>query len=107
MLSTLIESLTTLLTFAGLFYYIAALWSARSFIRCRGTALRNQLAQAKPAAAAAWFSGPARLYRANRARPVTVPIRVPVSLSAAVPAPVPVSVPMSRSPPVPFWSAPN
>ena len=33
MLSTLIESLTTLLTFAGLFYYIAALWSARSFVR--------------------------------------------------------------------------
>ena len=38
MLSTLIESLTTLLTFAGLFYYIAALWSARSFIRRRAAA---------------------------------------------------------------------
>ena len=61
----------------------------------------------KPAAAAAWLSGPAGLYRANRARPVTVPIRVPVSLSAAVLAPLPVSVPMSRSPPMPFWSAPN
>jgi ceramide glucosyltransferase len=33
MLATLVESLTTLLTFAGLFYYIAALWSARSFVR--------------------------------------------------------------------------
>src|SRR5271169_4723537 len=35
MLATLIESFTTLLTFAGLFYYIAALWSARSFVRRR------------------------------------------------------------------------
>src|SRR5271156_2814768 len=38
MLATLIESFTTLLTFAGLFYYIAALWSARSFVRRRPAA---------------------------------------------------------------------
>ena len=35
MLATLIESITTIFTFAGLFYYIAALWSARSFVRRR------------------------------------------------------------------------
>jgi ceramide glucosyltransferase len=35
MLATLVASLTTILTFAGLFYYIAALWSARSFVRRR------------------------------------------------------------------------
>jgi ceramide glucosyltransferase len=34
-MAVLVESLTTLLTFAGLFYYIAALWSARSFVRRR------------------------------------------------------------------------
>ncbi len=38
MLATLIESITTILTFAGLFYYIAALWSARSFVRRRPAA---------------------------------------------------------------------
>jgi len=38
MLATLVESATTLLTFAGLFYYIAALWSARSFVRRRAAA---------------------------------------------------------------------
>jgi ceramide glucosyltransferase len=37
MLATVIASLTTLLTFAGLFYYIAVLWSARSFVRRRPT----------------------------------------------------------------------
>jgi ceramide glucosyltransferase len=35
MLATLIESVTTIVTFASLFYFIAALWSARSFVRQR------------------------------------------------------------------------
>ncbi|HEX3472619.1 MAG TPA: bacteriohopanetetrol glucosamine biosynthesis glycosyltransferase HpnI [Silvibacterium sp.] len=30
-----VAAVTTILTFAGLFYYIAALWSARSFVRSR------------------------------------------------------------------------
>jgi ceramide glucosyltransferase len=38
MMATVVASLTTLLTFAGLFYYIAALWSARSFVRRRSAA---------------------------------------------------------------------
>jgi ceramide glucosyltransferase len=35
MLATVVASVTTILTFAGIFYYIAVLWSARSFIRRR------------------------------------------------------------------------
>jgi ceramide glucosyltransferase len=35
MLATVVESVTTIVTFASLFYFIAALWSARSFIRQR------------------------------------------------------------------------
>jgi ceramide glucosyltransferase len=35
MLATLVESVTTILTFAGIFYSIAVLWSARSFVRRR------------------------------------------------------------------------
>jgi len=35
MLATIVASVTTILTFAGIFYYIAVLWSARSFIRRR------------------------------------------------------------------------
>src|SRR5579862_4843014 len=35
MLATIVESVTTILTFAGIFYYIAVLWSARSFVRRR------------------------------------------------------------------------
>lgn len=35
MLATIVASVTTILTFAGLFYYIAALWGARSFVRQR------------------------------------------------------------------------
>ena len=35
MLATVVESVTTILTFASLFYFIAALWSARSFVRRR------------------------------------------------------------------------
>jgi ceramide glucosyltransferase len=38
MVAIVVESLTTVLTFAGLFYCIAALWSARSFVR-RGAAV--------------------------------------------------------------------
>jgi ceramide glucosyltransferase len=38
MLPTIVYAATTLLTFAGLFYYIAALWSARSFMRRRAAA---------------------------------------------------------------------
>jgi ceramide glucosyltransferase len=33
MLPTIVESVTTILTFAGIFYYIAVLWSGRSFMR--------------------------------------------------------------------------
>lgn len=33
MLATIISSVTTILTFIGLFYFIAALWSARAFMR--------------------------------------------------------------------------
>jgi ceramide glucosyltransferase len=33
MLATIVASVTTILTFFGLFYFIAALWSARSFAR--------------------------------------------------------------------------
>ena len=40
MLATIVESVTTILTFAGIFYYIAALWSARSFIRRRTPPLK-------------------------------------------------------------------
>src|SRR5271169_510031 len=35
MMATVVTAATTLLTFAGLFYYIAALWCARSFVRGR------------------------------------------------------------------------
>jgi ceramide glucosyltransferase len=35
MLATLVESVTTLITFASLFYFMAAMWSARSFVRRR------------------------------------------------------------------------
>lgn len=35
MLATIISSVTTILTFIGLFYFIAALWSARAFMRRR------------------------------------------------------------------------
>ena len=35
MLPTIVESVTTILTFAGIFYYIAVLWSGRSFVRRR------------------------------------------------------------------------
>jgi ceramide glucosyltransferase len=35
MLATVVASVTTILTFAGIFYYIAVLWSARSFVRRR------------------------------------------------------------------------
>jgi ceramide glucosyltransferase len=38
MLATIVESATTILTFAGIFYYIAVLWSARSFVRRRDAA---------------------------------------------------------------------
>ena len=34
-MATVVAAATTLLTFAGLFYYIAALWCARSFVRGR------------------------------------------------------------------------
>ena len=33
MLATIVASVTTILTFLGLFYFIAALWSARAFVR--------------------------------------------------------------------------
>jgi len=42
MLATIVASVTTILTFAGIFYYIAVLWSARSFIRSRGSGNRAQ-----------------------------------------------------------------
>jgi ceramide glucosyltransferase len=35
MLATVVESVTTVVTFASLFYFMAALWSARSFMRRR------------------------------------------------------------------------
>ena len=35
MLATVVESVTTIVTFASLFYFMAALWSARSFVRRR------------------------------------------------------------------------
>lgn len=35
MLATVVESVTTIVTFASLFYFMAALWSARSFMRRR------------------------------------------------------------------------
>ena len=37
MLATIVESVTTILTFAGIFYYIGVLWSARSFVGRRGS----------------------------------------------------------------------
>ena len=40
MLATIVASATTILTFAGIFYYIAVLWSARSFIRGRTSRLK-------------------------------------------------------------------
>ncbi|MBV8114253.1 MAG: glycosyltransferase [Silvibacterium sp.] len=40
MLATIVASVTTILTFAGIFYYIAVLWSARSFIRKGGNPLK-------------------------------------------------------------------
>src|SRR5262245_10116984 len=43
------------------------------FIRGRGIALRNQFPPASPASTAAWFSGPARLYRASRSLPIFRP----------------------------------
>ena len=39
MLPTIVASVTTFLTFAGIFYYIAVLWSGRSFIRRPGASL--------------------------------------------------------------------
>ena len=39
MLATIIASVTTILTFIGLFYFVAALWSARAFMRRRSTAV--------------------------------------------------------------------
>lgn len=38
MFATVVESVTTIVTFASLFYFMAALWSARSFMRRRATA---------------------------------------------------------------------
>jgi ceramide glucosyltransferase len=38
MLATVVESVTTIVTFASLFYFMAALWSARSFVRRRAPA---------------------------------------------------------------------
>jgi ceramide glucosyltransferase len=38
MLATAVESVTTIVTFASLFYFMAALWSARSFVRRRAPA---------------------------------------------------------------------
>lgn len=38
MLAAIVESVTTFITFASVFYFIAALWSGRSFIRRRITA---------------------------------------------------------------------
>lgn len=38
MLASIVASVTTFLTFAGVFYFIAALWSGRSFIRRRNPA---------------------------------------------------------------------
>ncbi|MBB6145414.1 ceramide glucosyltransferase [Silvibacterium bohemicum] len=38
MLSTIVASVTTILTFAGMFYFIAALWSVRAFLRRRESA---------------------------------------------------------------------
>jgi ceramide glucosyltransferase len=35
MLATIVASVTTILTFIGLFYFIAAMWSARAFVRRR------------------------------------------------------------------------
>jgi ceramide glucosyltransferase len=35
MFATIVESVTTIVTFASLFYFMAALWSARSFVRRR------------------------------------------------------------------------
>src|SRR5690242_12606004 len=35
MLATVVASITNLITFASIFYFIAALWSARSFMRRR------------------------------------------------------------------------
>jgi ceramide glucosyltransferase len=40
MLPTIVESVTTILTFAGIFYYIAVLWSGRSFVRRRTSPLK-------------------------------------------------------------------
>jgi ceramide glucosyltransferase len=37
MLPTIVASVTTILTFAGLFYFMAALWSARAFARRRAS----------------------------------------------------------------------
>lgn len=37
MFATIVAGLTTILTFAGVFFCIAALWSARSFVRTRST----------------------------------------------------------------------
>jgi hypothetical protein len=44
-----------------------------SFIRLRGTALRNHSPPARPASTAAWFSGPERLYRSSRSLPTCRP----------------------------------
>ena len=57
MLPTIVESVTTILTFAGIFYYIAVLWSARSFVRAQGSGLRAQGSEEnpeKPATAVSW-----------------------------------------------------
>ncbi len=57
MLPTIVESVTTVLTFAGIFYYIAVLWSGRSFVRSQGSGLRAQGSEEnpeKPATAVSW-----------------------------------------------------
>src|SRR6266568_7174313 len=67
-----------------------------SFIRLRGTALRNHAPPASPSFTAAGFSGPVRLYRASRSRPVlalsasTLPASTLPALALPAPAlPVP------------------
>jgi ceramide glucosyltransferase len=53
MLPTIVESVTTVLTFAGIFYYIAVLWSGRSFVRTQGPGIRDQGSEDSPEKAAA------------------------------------------------------
>ncbi len=63
MLATIVGSVTTILTFAGIFYYIAAMWSARSFVRKQGPGVRAQGSEnnpEKPAAPAVSVLKPVR-----------------------------------------------